>query len=521
MLVSRPGEQQVAVPAVSVGWMPAITGGAIRSALVWPILSLCIAAGLRFWQLGHNSLWADEFASLATALPPLSQIPAAALRHDAFEPPLYFWLLHGVIRMFGGSDWALRLISAVAGTLTVPLAWLLVRDLSRSVSLAGTAALLLAVNPLHVWYSQEARPYALVVCLGTAALLCLARALDRDHAGWWIGFAVLSAAAILCHVTGVVYLLVGAVWALYARGPRGLARIAVAGAGAFVLTLPFLLTLLHAIRHATGTGSPERPLTGLEVPYSLFTYVAGYSFGPPVREIQDLGWKIALANHWLQSLLAGLLLLGLAILIARTRRSGVIYFAALLICALAATLVGSLVTTKSYNVRYVLPGLVGFLGLVAAALDGLSPAARRVGLAVVLGMFGWADVQWFTSSLYWKEDSRTAAGCLVRELPPGSTVAVAPSYMQPLLLHYAPKGAGLRFVAVTDSATLAMSRPKALAITRLYHLLVPEAALVRAFEAQAGAHARVGRAVGYRLYFSSPPAGDTTGSCRLSDLGTP
>lgn len=493
----------------------------MRSALFSPIVSLCIAAGLRFCLLGHNSLWADEFASLMTALPPLVQIPAAALRNDAFEPPLYFGLLHGVIRMIGTSDASLRLISAVAGTLTVPLIWILVRQLSRSVSIAGTAALLLAVNPLHIWYSQEARPYALVVCVGSAALLCLARALDRDRAAWWIGFAVLSAVAILCHVTAVAYLLVGVVWAAHARGLRGLSRFAVAGAGAWLLTLPFLVTLLHAIRHATGTGSPERPLTGLEVPYSLFTYVAGYSFGPPVREIQDLGWRTALASHWFQSLLAGLVLCWLAMLVGRIRRPGMVYYAALLLGALAAALVGSLVTTKSYNVRYVLPGLVGFLGLAAAALDGLTPAARRVGLVVLLAVFGWADVQWFASSVYWKEDSRTAAGCLAHELPAGSTVAVAPSYMQPLLMHYSPESAGLRFVAVTDSATLTKSRPNALAVTRLYHLPVPEEELVRAFEAQAGSHARVARAVGYRLYTSSLAAGDVTGPCPLSDLGTP
>jgi hypothetical protein len=172
-------------------------------------------------------------------------------------------------------------------------------------------------------------------------------------------------------------------------------------------------------------------------------------------------------------------------------------------------------------VRYVLPGLIGFLGLVAVGLDGLSPAGRRVGLAVVLGMFGWADLQWFTSSLYWKEDSRTAATCLVQRLPRGSTVAVAPAYMRPLLVHYSPRKAELRYVAVTETATLATIQPKALAITRVYHLPVPEEELVRAFQVQAGGHARFGRAVGYRLYFSSLVVGNATGACRLSDLRTP
>ncbi len=492
----------MAVPAVAEGWLPTLTGGTIRSALFAPSVALCIAAGLRFWQLGHNSLWVDELASLTTALPPLSQIPAAALRHNAFEPPLYFWLLHGVIRTLGVSDGALRLISAVAGTLTVPVFWLLVRDLSRNVSMAGTAALLLAVNPLHIWYSQEARPYALLVCLGTAALLCLARALERDQRGWWIAFAVLSAVTILCHVTGVVYLLVGGIWTLYARGLRGLSRFAVAAVGTFLLTLPFLLTLMAAVRHATGTGSPERPLTGLEVPYSLFTYLAGYSFGPPVREIQDLGWSGAVANHPLQTVFAGMVLLVLCVLVGRARSRRMVVFATWLLAPLALTIVGSLLTTKSFNVRYVLPGLVGFLGLIAIALDGLRPALRAIGLGLVVGLSLYADAQWFTSSVYWKDDSRTVAHCLTRYLPAGSVVGVASPALQNVLTHYAPNGGGVRFVGVADSGSLVGINPAALAVSRVYYLPGLEQRLVRAFRGPNPNGDSGAGAPGYRVYFA-------------------
>ena len=72
------------------------------------------------------------------------------------------------------SETSLRLVSAVAGTLTIPVAWLLIRELTRSRAVALLSTALLAVNPLHIWYSQEARAYALLVLtLGTSALLFL------------------------------------------------------------------------------------------------------------------------------------------------------------------------------------------------------------------------------------------------------------------------------------------------------------------------------------------------------------
>jgi mannosyltransferase len=490
------------------------------SGAVLLVFTVVIAAGLRLWHLDHQSLWIDELASLITALAPPADIPAQALRNDAFEPPLYFWLLHAVVHFVGSSEWALRLLSAVAGTLTVPLVWLLIREVTQQTAIANTAALLLATNPLHIWYSQEARPYALMVCLGTGALLCLSRALHRDGLGWWIGFAILSAAGTLTHVTGIVYPVVGGLWALYAGGVRARRHLAMAAAGVFALTLPFLVMLTSAVRNAGGTGSAQRPFTGLEVVYSLFTFVAGYSFGPPVREIQDLGWRVAIARHPVQTLVVGAMLLWLTFVVVRARRSRLFEFAALLTVPLSAAAMGSLLSTKAYSVRYVLPSLVGFLALTAVALASLAPRARAFGLAAILGLFLSADIQWWASSSYWKEDSRWAAGCLARQLPAGSTVAVAPPYMRALLEHYTPESADLHFVAVTNLAVMEQSRPDALALSRLYHLPVTRETLVSAFQIRSGGQAQVERLVGYQLYFAPRVTVSAIDSpCRLSDPG--
>jgi 4-amino-4-deoxy-L-arabinose transferase-like glycosyltransferase len=454
--------------------------------------------------LGQNSLWVDEYASLLTARFPLADIPVAALSHDAFEPPLYFWLLHLVIGFFGDSETALRLVSVVAGAITVPLAVLLIRALGESTRVAALCGALLALNPLHLWYSQEARPYALLVCLGLGSLVCLLRALRTGTALAWAGFAVLASLTILTHVVGLVFPLVGWIWALRSRRDAMVIRPLLAASTVILLaTAPFAYQLAQAVLQAQGTGSPPRRLTGLEIPYTLFTYLAGYSFGPLVREIQDNGPLAAVLADPVQGALGAVALLTLTALFLRLRSEAAKNLALLCLLPLTAVWLGSAVTGKAYNVRYTLPGLIGFTGLVALGISGLRNARRWVAAALLAGLFLWADAQWFFAPRYWKEDSRSAVAWLRGKLPPGSRVAVAPGYQTGVLTYYARRsGADLVFESLPDTASsLGSALPDALLVTRLHHL--PHwRALVRSFDFVAGNRPPPVELVGYRVFLA-------------------
>jgi 4-amino-4-deoxy-L-arabinose transferase-like glycosyltransferase len=441
--------------------------------LVWCSLLLLIAAGLRFYALGQNSLWVDEHASLLTARFPLADIPAAALSHDAFEPPVYFWLLHLVIRLLGDPEVALRLPSAVAGAVTVPLAAFLFCGLGTSSSVAIGGAALLALSPLHLWYSQEARPYALLVCLGVGALVCFARALRTQSALAWLGFGLLASLAILTHLAGSVFVLVAWLWWILMRPrlplPRGLP---VSSAGILLAIAPFIYQLAQAVAQAQGKGSPPRSLSGLEIPYTLFTYVTGYSFGPSVRDIQERGPWAALLAHPVESTLGVLALLVFIALAARARGSIVTSLVLLTLAPMTATWIGAALTGKAYNVRYTLPGIVGFVGLFALSIFGVPKLNRSIALGLVAILFLWADVQWFSSPGYWKDDSRSAVAWMKAELRPNARVAVGPGYQTGVLRYYAHRlGAQFSFDSLPEAAAgLGPPPPDALLLSRVHHL---------------------------------------------------
>jgi mannosyltransferase len=132
------------------------------------LLILALAAGLRFYQIGAQSLWSDEGNSAALASRSLIQIARDA-SHD-IHPPLYYWLLRLWTMVFGTSEAALRSLSALLGVLLV----LVIADLGRRLqnkAVGLVAAFIAAISPFQVYYSQEARMYMLLALEAAMAVL--------------------------------------------------------------------------------------------------------------------------------------------------------------------------------------------------------------------------------------------------------------------------------------------------------------------------------------------------------------
>lgn len=122
--------------------------------------------------LANQSLWLDEGASwVLSSLSPQVLLSASA---GDFHPPLYYLLLHYWLPLVGNREWLMRLPGILIGTATVPALYCLLTQLQVKKSkskftLAHLAALLLAINPLHIYYSQELRMYSLSALLSVFA----------------------------------------------------------------------------------------------------------------------------------------------------------------------------------------------------------------------------------------------------------------------------------------------------------------------------------------------------------------
>ena len=164
---------------------------------VWLVL---IGASLRLLNLGGESLWFDEtFTAWLTKLDFSAMI--RSIQGYDINPPLWYSLEWATVRVIGSSEWALRLPAAILGTIAVLLIWQIARQFKFEPRTAFVVGIIAAVLPGTLYYSQEARMYALLLCLILGALL----AAMREK---WLWFGLCCLAAVYTHTLAVIYVAV-------------------------------------------------------------------------------------------------------------------------------------------------------------------------------------------------------------------------------------------------------------------------------------------------------------------------
>ena len=141
------------------------------------LVILLLAAALRFYHLDAQSFWNDEGNSARIAERTLDLILEGAA--GDIHPPGYYLLLHYWRALFGQSEFALRSLSVVAGLVLIVFTYLLGRHLFGEVT-GLMAAFLGAISPFAIYYSQEARMYALLAAASAASTYLLLRLLVND-----------------------------------------------------------------------------------------------------------------------------------------------------------------------------------------------------------------------------------------------------------------------------------------------------------------------------------------------------
>jgi mannosyltransferase len=205
-----------------------------------------VAAALRFAGIASQSYWGDEALTVSEIRTPLDGMLGLVLGQET-TPPLYFVLAWGWAKVFGSGEAGLRSLSALAGTAMVPLAYLAAARLfSRRVGVI--AAALAALNPFLIWYSQEARAYAIYMTLTALSFLCFVAALRSRESRWLAWWAVVSALALTAHFFAVFLVGTEAVWLLVALNGR---RTAVAVGGVAAVGLALLPVAIVDTSHGT------------------------------------------------------------------------------------------------------------------------------------------------------------------------------------------------------------------------------------------------------------------------------
>ena len=400
-------------------------------------------AWLRLTGLGRQSLWFDEVDVVVRAQRSFDQVLRTFVAAGE-NGPLYNVMLAIWVRMAGISEVAVRLPSAVAGVATIPLLYLLARRVAGS-RVGLLAAGLLTISPYHIWYSQEAKMYTIVVLLSVLSTLFLAEALIRNRAVWWIVYVVMTSLMFYTHVATVLVFVAQSGYVILTRTRwRGRERGWLLAAAA--LTLPYVPIALWAIKVIGGgvaTWQPDVSLWDavriLGVKLAVNRSTPGIERGGAILYgllagggILTLRWQRRPARWWL--LLSALVVVPIAGLWAVSLRQSV------------------------FSDRYAIVALPAYLILVAGSVGALIAGRRAWPLGLLsltlLLAFAWApirDVDRTHAAV--KEDWRSAYADIARRAEPGDAIIVHPGYLITTLDYYAQREPSLRQYPVATIPT--------------------------------------------------------------------
>jgi 4-amino-4-deoxy-L-arabinose transferase-like glycosyltransferase len=206
---------------------------------------LLCALLVRLLGIATRPLWYDEaFAVLFAEKGPRLMLagtlsPASGIAADV-HPLAYYTTLWGWMKAFGDSPVPIRMLSILFGLASVAVAYWLAKELfDRRCALI--LAFLLAFSPFQIHYSQEVRMYAMLTFFLVMATSALWKGLETGKLVWWFIFAVCAALAQYCHNLAAFYLVPLALSPILFRRWRALPAVILAGLGAMVLYLPWLI----------------------------------------------------------------------------------------------------------------------------------------------------------------------------------------------------------------------------------------------------------------------------------------
>jgi 4-amino-4-deoxy-L-arabinose transferase-like glycosyltransferase len=356
---------------------------------------------------------------------------------DVNFPPLHNVIVHLVQRWLGTSDAFLRLPSALAGALSVPVVFagsrLWIGDRG-----AWLAAFLLTISPFHVWYSQEARPYAFLVLFGLMSILCGSELLRNPRSTAWLaGYVVSAAATFYCHLIAGPAVLALTLYLLVAVGRAGRSRMLV---GAFLLgliLLPQVARFLYSPPSVSANSEYRAAVS--HIVYTFWAFMAGYSLGPSVLELRrglqgvEPYLPLVISVLALVSVLSSVGVLELW----RDNRRSLWFLVTWIVLPIASAMIGAMVTVHPYNVRYAMLAAPGFLVLCATGVDALRSSVARVAAMIALAAVQVAAlVNYYTVPKYFREDNRAAVQFLNANAAPAELVVATAGYTTLPLRYY-------------------------------------------------------------------------------------
>lgn len=369
------------------------------------IALLCVtslATFLRLRLINVESLWMDEAASMHFARQPLMDLLGLVYEYES-NPPLHYLVLHASIALFGDTAFAGRFPSAVSGILTVPAVYMLARQFTSRLG-ALVAAAFLSLSWVHIYYSVEARAYALLILLAVLSSHSLLNVISTPRRRWVLSYTICAMAMIWTHYYALTVFFAHALAVTtQLKQPTVLKRFAASIVAIVLAGAPLIPWVLRTSRRLTSDRVP-----------------------PELSEaVRQLNVYCDYAGNWVVLVMLAPIT-AVAILSRSARSAPRLLLAGLLTLPVLFPWVLWLTGGPAFVPRY---GVVTLVGLSLAAGVGVTALGRRatpLAATVLLLAVGFSLVK--AKEKFRKPDWKQAADFVDARAMPGDTVVVSIFY---------------------------------------------------------------------------------------------
>lgn len=163
---------------------------------------MLVGAIIRFYQLTNTGLWLDELFSMNGANP-ASTLEEVYDYSKGDQPPFFFFLLYGWLKVFGYTDFVGRSLPVLIGLMAIPIMFILGREF-KSTNVGLIAAFITTINWFHADLSREIRFYPLVFVLSGLSYLFFLRSIKKSGLSDFILYSLFTALILNTHYYGLV-----------------------------------------------------------------------------------------------------------------------------------------------------------------------------------------------------------------------------------------------------------------------------------------------------------------------------
>jgi hypothetical protein len=395
------------------------------------VLATIVGGTLRFVAIGQQSFWYDEaVVDVIAARASYSDIFTGRDR-DNGNPPLHFLVGKLATDCFGTDEAHHRFLPAVFGTLLIPLISLLGARL-HSRQAGAVAGWLLAVSPLQIEVSDEARVYSFLHLITTLNTLLFVRWLTSRS--WSDGLPYAAGTAVACYSHYyIVFVIIGHGLVLPFQQDRWrlVGRWCVLMCVAALMWLPWAPAFINQLTTPGNIsrmgGTWESQFAATPVVFAVGRTFAWRGDGP---ELIGVAVLVSLAGYWAVALIG-------QFRAAPNSRVTLPLLSSWVLVPIVVPLAVALSGTPVYHHRYASVGLPGFLIAVAIGFTRLPPTWRGIAAIVVIASTTYSLANFYSRPI--KDDWRSAVNATMRDPPPGRVVLTDSDSEAISFLYYARK----------------------------------------------------------------------------------